>query len=46
MNEVNSSLDQRDVPLITRELSIRYRMDQVFGESKVCVRNPVPSASP
>jgi hypothetical protein len=42
MNEVNSSLDQRDVPLITRELGIRYRLDQAFGESKVCVRNPAP----
>jgi hypothetical protein len=46
MNEVNSSLDQRDVPLITRELGIRYRLDQVFGESKVCVRNPAPPAAP
>jgi hypothetical protein len=42
MNEVNSSLDQRAVPLITRELSRKYLMVDVFGETKVTVRDPAP----
>ena len=46
MNEVNSSIDQSAVPLITGELSRKYLMVEVFGETKVTVRDPNPPPAP
>jgi hypothetical protein len=42
MHEVNTTLDQKDIPLLLQELDNNYEIAWMRGEVKVMVRRPGP----
>lgn len=44
MYELNTSIDQKYLPIILEELDTKYKLEEVFGESKVMTRKTDPEA--
>lgn len=42
MHELNTSIDQRYLPIILEELEAKYELREYFGETKVLVRRKTP----
>jgi len=42
MHEMDTTLSQKDLPLILQELDANYEIDWMLGETKVMVRRPGP----
>jgi hypothetical protein len=46
MYEINTTIDQRHLPIILDELTSKYALEKVFGETKIMLRNPNPEMEP
>jgi 4-amino-4-deoxy-L-arabinose transferase-like glycosyltransferase len=42
MYELNTTIDQKYLPIILEELDTKYKLEEVFGESKVLTRKTAP----
>jgi len=46
MYELNTTIDQKHLPILLKELDNKYELVEVFGESKVMIRKPPAPAVP
>ncbi len=42
MHELNTTIDQRHLPIILEELETKYQLEEYYGETKILTRKSVP----
>ncbi|MCK9995115.1 MAG: glycosyltransferase family 39 protein [Candidatus Krumholzibacteria bacterium] len=44
MHELNTTIDQRHLPIILEELEAKYQLEEYYGETRILSRKPVPGS--